>query len=280
MSATLWRCECGAKYEISEAGLGGKVRCSHCGAVSRVEKPSSTKAPPLLPMDSVPSRGSSGKPPIVQGNSAMAVDRGSSKPEKQKPNQAEFDEEALKAMIEAEFDKQLPAREPSTINTEESEQPQTDTSAPEGGMSVDDFADLFANPDKPSPAKKGTKSPNESKPKTKYVKKASKKDVEEGLRQAKEGADLVLKGLKDIGFTGLTEVESDGLSSEIPDEQSWIDSLAKELEKNPSLMSAAMNRWRVRKPDEERMSAPTNEELAKLMLPMSINPQRISSSGE
>lgn len=81
MSATIWRCECGAKYEIPEAGLGGRVSCSHCGAVSRIEKPPRFNAPPPLPRSRVPSRECSGKRPIAQGNSAAAFDRESKKPE-------------------------------------------------------------------------------------------------------------------------------------------------------------------------------------------------------
>lgn len=62
MSATIWRCECGAKYEIPEVAFGRKVRCSHCGVVTRVEKPSSIKVPTSIPKTSVPSRETSSLP--------------------------------------------------------------------------------------------------------------------------------------------------------------------------------------------------------------------------
>jgi hypothetical protein len=62
MSTTIWHCECGAKYEIPEVALGRKVRCSHCGVVTRVEKPSSIKAPPPKPKTSLPSRETSSLP--------------------------------------------------------------------------------------------------------------------------------------------------------------------------------------------------------------------------
>jgi len=74
---------------------------------------------------------------------------------------------------------------------------------------------------------------------------------------------------------GGTETKSDGPSSVTLDEQSLIESLAQELKRNPKMQEAAMNRWRVRKPEEERMRSPTFNELAGLMLPVSINPQRI-----
>ena len=67
MSATIWFCECGAKYELPDTTLGRKVRCKYCGAVSRVEQPSSINAPPPLPKASVPSREGSGKSSIRHG---------------------------------------------------------------------------------------------------------------------------------------------------------------------------------------------------------------------
>jgi tetratricopeptide (TPR) repeat protein len=71
MSATVWQCKCGAKYELREEWLGRKVRCKHCGVITRVEKPSSSiaspplprKAPPPLPKTSLPSRETRSLPP-------------------------------------------------------------------------------------------------------------------------------------------------------------------------------------------------------------------------
>lgn len=55
MSATVWRCECGAKYELPEASLGRKVRCGRCGVVTRAEKPTTIEPPtshaPLFTVD-------------------------------------------------------------------------------------------------------------------------------------------------------------------------------------------------------------------------------------
>jgi tetratricopeptide (TPR) repeat protein len=62
MSATVWQCKCGAKYELREEWLGRRVRCKHCGVITRVEKPSSIKAPPSIPKTSVPSRETSSLP--------------------------------------------------------------------------------------------------------------------------------------------------------------------------------------------------------------------------
>jgi tetratricopeptide (TPR) repeat protein len=71
MPATIWRCKCGATYEVREEWHGRKVRCKHCGVITRVEKPSSTsaspplprKAPPPLPKTSLPSRETRSQPP-------------------------------------------------------------------------------------------------------------------------------------------------------------------------------------------------------------------------
>jgi tetratricopeptide (TPR) repeat protein len=62
MSATVWHCKCGAKYELREEWLGRRVRCKHCGVITRVEKPSKIKAPPSIPKTSVPSRETSSLP--------------------------------------------------------------------------------------------------------------------------------------------------------------------------------------------------------------------------
>ena len=63
MSATIWSCECGAKYELREEFLGRLMRCRRCGVVRRVEKPTSINVPPSIPKaTSVSSREGSGKP--------------------------------------------------------------------------------------------------------------------------------------------------------------------------------------------------------------------------
>jgi hypothetical protein len=62
MSATVWQCKCGEKYELREEWLGRRVRCKHCCVITRVEKPSSIKAPPSIPKTSVPSRETSSLP--------------------------------------------------------------------------------------------------------------------------------------------------------------------------------------------------------------------------
>ena len=95
------------------------MRCKHCGVITRVEKPSSIKAPPSIPKTSVPSRETSSLPLNVQGNSAVAVDRESSKPEKRKPSQAEFDEAALKALDETLKNEQAAKNKQSSQPTEE-----------------------------------------------------------------------------------------------------------------------------------------------------------------
>ncbi|MDP1561115.1 MAG: trypsin-like peptidase domain-containing protein [Pirellulaceae bacterium] len=81
MPRIIWRCECGAAYEMQEERFGSRVRCRQCGAVSLIEKPSSTKTPPPLPKASVPSMEGRGKRSIAPGNSAEAVTRESKKPE-------------------------------------------------------------------------------------------------------------------------------------------------------------------------------------------------------
>jgi hypothetical protein len=64
----MWQCECGAKYQLREDRLGKKVRCSQCGVVSRMGKPSSIEAPPPLPKSSVTSsKGVSGDSSIHHG---------------------------------------------------------------------------------------------------------------------------------------------------------------------------------------------------------------------
>ena len=54
MSVTVWQCKCNAKYELREEWLGRRVRCKHCGVITRVEKPSSIKAPPSIPTKAPP----------------------------------------------------------------------------------------------------------------------------------------------------------------------------------------------------------------------------------
>ena len=54
LSATVWLCECGAKYELREEFLGRRVRCRRCGVVKRVEKPTSIKVPPSIPPKAPP----------------------------------------------------------------------------------------------------------------------------------------------------------------------------------------------------------------------------------
>lgn len=70
-------------------------------------------------------------------------------------------------------------------------------------------------------------------------------------------------------------IPSDGPSSETLEEQSLIESLAQELQRNPEMQEAAVSRWRARRPEEERMNGPTFKELAELMLPVLIRQQRI-----
>ena len=64
---------------------------------------------------------------------------------------------------------------------------------------------------------------------------------------------------------------------EIHDEQSLIESLEKELQRNPPLLADALSRWRARTPEEERLKDPTFRELATIMCPMWDRTQGISS---
>ena len=73
---------------------------------------------------------------------------------------------------------------------------------------------------------------------------------------------------------GGTATKNDGLLSETLDLQSLTESLAQDLKKNPEMLRAALNSWRVRNPDDERMEGPTLEELAEIMLPMWMPLQR------
>lgn len=86
-----------------------------------------------------------------------------------------------------------------------------ESSAQQGDLSPEDFADIFANPE-PSPApqpptkSKGeprAKSPRKPTEPSKGTKKSIKEGVAEGLAEAKAGANLILKGLKDLGVTGM-----------------------------------------------------------------------------
>jgi hypothetical protein len=80
MPAITWHCDCGAKYEIPEAALGRKVRCSQCGVVSLVEKPSSSKVPPPLPNTTVASEAGGVNSKIAQGQPQVDVTGESKKP--------------------------------------------------------------------------------------------------------------------------------------------------------------------------------------------------------
>jgi S1-C subfamily serine protease/tetratricopeptide (TPR) repeat protein len=81
MPKIIWRCECGAAYEMQEERLGSRVRCRQCSAVSLIEKPSITPIPPPLPKANVPSSEVSDKRSISPGHSAAAVNTESKKPE-------------------------------------------------------------------------------------------------------------------------------------------------------------------------------------------------------
>lgn len=72
-----------------------------------------------------------------------------------------------------------------------------------GELSIDEFADIFANPEATAQAPKKAKEPEFPK-KPRSIRKDAKKGVEEGLKEAKEGADLIRKGLKDLGNTAFT----------------------------------------------------------------------------
>lgn len=80
MPAITWHCDCGAKHEVPETAIGRKVRCSRCGVVSIVEKPSTKNVPPPLPMTNFASREGSGTRPIVPGHSFASVSSESKKP--------------------------------------------------------------------------------------------------------------------------------------------------------------------------------------------------------
>ena len=80
MPAITWHCDCGAKHEVPETAIGRKVRCSRCGVVSIVEKPSTKNVPPPLPMTNFASREGSGTRPIVPGHSFASVISESKKP--------------------------------------------------------------------------------------------------------------------------------------------------------------------------------------------------------
>jgi hypothetical protein len=80
----------------------------------------------------------------------------------------------------------------------------------EGSLSPEDFADIFANPES-APAPSPPSGPSKGRPRSKTqrnaaepskgTKKSPKEGVAEGIAEAKAGADLILKGLKDLGTT-------------------------------------------------------------------------------
>jgi hypothetical protein len=148
MSGTLWFCECGAKYELPDAALGRKVRCNHCGAV----RPDVVKIVVQAGKDYVDAI----KAKLPNGVELVELLQGKAIGQRLQwlTNQNAGTKAADTASPAQE---ELPDdKKPSAADTE---------SVPEGGMSVDEFADIFANPEQAPAPKKGKKVPAGPQPK-------------------------------------------------------------------------------------------------------------------